>query len=196
MSIPASAQFLTLDSPDREVRKEVEEHQRRMTALASVDLFRGLPEDRRKELANDLVYAPFARGEAVTREGESDDGLFMLVSGQGSVRIGANGETREVAQLTPGQFFGEMSLMTGEARTASVVAATDLVCYRLEKAAFQRVLRDMPALADQIAEILVRRRTALSQVQTEREEVQRTRVETAKQDLLGRIRGFFGMPGD
>jgi len=196
MSIPASAQFLTLDSPDREARKQVEEHQRRMTALASVDLFRGLPEDRRRELADDLVYAPFACGEAVTREGESDDGLFMLVSGQGSVRIGANGEAREVARLTPGQFFGEMSLMTGEARTASVVAATDLVCYRLEKAAFQRVLRDMPALADQIAEILVRRRTALSQVQTEREEVQRTRVETAKQDLLGRIRGFFGMPGD
>jgi CRP-like cAMP-binding protein len=86
-----------------------------------------------------------------------------------------------------------MSLMTGEARTASVVAATDLVCYRLEKSAFQRVLRDMPALADQIAEILVSRRTALTQVQNEREEVQRKRAETAKQDLLGRIRGFFGM---
>ncbi len=196
MSIPASAQFLTLDTPDREARKEAEEQAQRIVALMSVDLFRGLPADRQKELANDLVFAPFAHGEAVTREGESDDGLFMLVAGEASVRIGTkDGEGREVARLLPGQFFGEMSLMTGEARTASVVAATDLVCYRLEKAAFQRVLRDMPALADQIAEILVSRRTALSQVQTEHGEV-RTRAETAKQDLLGRIRGFFGMESD
>lgn len=194
MSIPASAQFLTLDTPDRSARKEAEEQAQRIVALMSVDLFRGLPADRQKELAADLVYAPFARGEAVTREGESDDGLFMLVQGEGSVRIGTKeGAGREVARLSPGQFFGEMSLMTGEARTASVVAATDLVCYRLEKAAFQRVLRDMPALADQIAEILVSRRTALSQVQTDREEGTRKREETAKQDLLGRIRGFFGM---
>ena len=196
MSIPASAQFLTLDTPDREARKEAEEQAQRIVALMSVDLFRGLPADRQKELANDLVFAPFAHGEAVTREGESDDGLFMLVEGEASVRIGTkDGEGREVTRLLPGQFFGEMSLMTGEARTASVVAATDLVCYRLEKAAFQRVLRDMPALADQIAEILVSRRTALSQVQTEHGEV-RTRAETAKQDLLGRIRGFFGMESD
>lgn len=193
LSIPASAQFLTLDTPDREARKEAEERDRRLTAISSVDLFRGLPEERRRELASDVIYAPFARGEAVTREGESDDGLFMLVSGEGSVRIGKGDAEREVARLIPGQFFGEMSLMTGEARTASVVAASDLVCYRLEKAAFQRVLRDMPALADQIAEILVSRRTALTQVQNEREEVQRKRAETAKQDLLGRIRGFFGM---
>ncbi len=194
MSIPASAVFLTPDTPDREARKESEELDRRMEALASVDLFRGLAEDRRKELARDVISVPFARGEAVTREGERDDGLFMLVEGIGSVRIGKEGDEREVAQLRPGQFFGEMSLMTGEVRMASVVAATDLLCYRLEKTAFQRVLRDMPALADQIAEILVMRRTALTAVRDEREEVQRTRAETAKQDLLGRIRGFFGMP--
>jgi len=193
MSIPASATFLTIDTPDREIRKAAEELERRMNALAAVDLFRGLPEDRRRELAGDVIHAPFARGEAVTREGESDDGLFMLVSGQGSVRIGRGDEEREVARLVPGQFFGEMSLMTGEARTASVVAATDLVCYRLEKSAFQRVLRDLPALADQIAEILVMRRTALNTVRDDHEEVQSTRAETAKQDLLGRIRGFFGM---
>jgi CRP-like cAMP-binding protein len=132
----------------------------------------------------------------VTREGETDDGLFMLVEGEGSVRIaGPSGEQdREVARLVPGQFFGEMSLMTGESRTASVVAATDMICYRMDKPAFQRVLRDMPALADQIAEILVMRRTALTAVRDEREEVRRRRVETAKQDLLGRIRGFFGIP--
>jgi CRP-like cAMP-binding protein len=194
MSIPASSIFLTHETPERDARKEGEEQARRLRALSSVDLFRGLPEDKRLVLAGDLVYVPFARGESVTREGEKDDGLYMLIEGEGSVRIGSGRDEREVARLVPGQFFGEMSLMTGEARTASVVAATDLVCYRIDKPAFQRILRDMPALADQIAEILVMRRTALTAVRDEREEVQRRRAETAKQDLLGRIRGFFGMP--
>jgi small-conductance mechanosensitive channel/CRP-like cAMP-binding protein len=193
MSIPASTVFLTPNTPEREANKAVVELEARMTALSSVDLFRGLPEDKRRELANQLVFTPFARGEAVTREGEVDEGLYMIIEGEGAVRIGTGSDEREVARLVPGQFFGEMSLMTGEARTASVVAATDMVCYRIDKPAFQHVLREMPAMADQIAEILVMRRTALSQVRDERDDTKRSRVETAKQDLLGRIRGFFGI---
>ncbi|MEJ7602830.1 MAG: cyclic nucleotide-binding domain-containing protein, partial [Kofleriaceae bacterium] len=131
--------------------------------------------------------------EAITREGDRDDGLYMIVRGEAVVRIGKGAEEREVARLTAGQFFGEMSLMTGEARTASVVAATDLEAYRVAKHAFQQILRATPAIADQIAEVLVSRRTALSAVRDERDEVGRSRVETAKQDLLGKIRGFFGI---
>jgi CRP-like cAMP-binding protein len=196
LSIPASTVFLTPNTPERQATKASVELETRMRALASVDLFSGLPEDRRRELAGKLVFTPFARGEAVTREGDVDDGLYMLVEGEASVRIGAGRDEREVARLVPGQFFGEMSLMTGEARTATVIAGTDMVCYRIDKPAFQDVLREMPGIADQIAEILVMRRTALTAARDEREEVKRSRVETAKQDLLGRIRGFFGMHGD
>jgi small-conductance mechanosensitive channel/CRP-like cAMP-binding protein len=196
LSIPASTVFVTPNTPEREATKATVELDRRMAALSSVDLFRGLPEDKRRELAQKLVFTPFARGEAVTREGEADDGLYMIIEGEAAVRIGRGEDEHEVARLLPGQFFGEMSLMTGEARTASVVAATDLVCYRIDKPAFEHVLREMPAMADQIAEILVSRRTALSQVRDERDDLKRRRVETAKQDLLGRIKGFFGMERD
>lgn len=83
--------------------------------------------------------------------------------------------------------------MTGEARTASVIAATDLVCYRVSKAAFRQILEETPAIADLIAEVLAMRRSGLSQVREEREEARKKRHDTAKQDLLGRIRGFFGL---
>jgi CRP-like cAMP-binding protein len=86
-----------------------------------------------------------------------------------------------------------MSLMTGEARTATVIAATDMLCYKINKASFQQILEETPAVADQIAEVLVTRRTALTAARDERDEVRRRRHETAKQDLLGRIRGFFGL---
>jgi small-conductance mechanosensitive channel/CRP-like cAMP-binding protein len=193
MSIPASSVFVTQETAERTERKTADELSRRLAALASVDLFRGLPENTRRGLAADLRYTPFAAGEAITHEGALEDGLYMLVSGEAVVRIGAGGEARDVARLAPGQFFGEMSLMTGEARTASVVAASDVVCYRVDKPAFERILRETPAIADSIAEVLATRRMALEAARDEREEQRTSRMETAKQDLLGRIRGFFGL---
>jgi CRP-like cAMP-binding protein len=139
------------------------------------------------------VFTPFAAGESICREGDSDDGLYMIVEGDAIVRIGGGSEERDVARLVPGQFFGEMSLMTGEARTATVVAATDMLCYRIDKPAFQVVLRQSPTIVDHIAEVLAARRSALSAARDEQDETRRTRHETAKQDLLGKIRGFFGL---
>jgi small-conductance mechanosensitive channel/CRP-like cAMP-binding protein len=191
MSIPASTVFLTPDTPEREQRKITEEQDRRTRALGSVDLFRGLTTEVRREIADHLVFTPFAAGESVCREGDNDDGLYMIVEGDAIVRIGAGPQEREVARLVAGQFFGEMSLMTGEARTATVVAATDMLCYRVDKPAFQVVLRQSPTIIEHIAEVLAARRSALTAARDDHEESRRTRHETAKQDLLGRIRGFF-----
>jgi small-conductance mechanosensitive channel/CRP-like cAMP-binding protein len=196
LSIPANTVFLTHNTEERDARKAAAELARRIEALGSVDLFRGLPEDTRRSLAGELAHTPFGRGEAITREGENDDGLYMIVGGEAAVRIGSGRDEREVARLLPGQFFGEMSLMTGEARTATVVATTDMECYRIDKPALQHVLRELPTMAEKIAEILVMRRTALTLARDERDDQKRKRVETAKQDLLGRIRGFFGMNDD
>ena len=194
LAIPASAVFLTPDTPERGERKSSEELARRIHALASVDLFRGLGEDVRRGIAEHLVVAPFAAGEAVCREGDRDDGLYMIARGDAIVRIGKGVEEREVARLTAGQFFGEMSLMTGEARTATVVAATDMLCYRIDKAAFQSVLRDAPAIVDHVAEVLAARKSALTAARDGREDTRGARDETTKQDLLGRIRAFFRIP--
>jgi CRP-like cAMP-binding protein len=200
MSIPASTIFLTHETPERQLRKAEREQDQRMRALEKVDLFSGLPQKLQQALADELEFTPFAAGESVTREGDQDDGLYMIVEGEAIVRIGGGSNDssgilgpRDVARLGPGEFFGEMSLMTGEARTASVIAATDLVCYRMNKPAFRQILEQTPAIADQIAEVLAMRRTALSAARNERDEVRKRRHETAKQDLLGRIRGFFGI---
>jgi hypothetical protein len=66
-----------------------------------------------------------------------------------------------------------------------------MLCYRVNKAAFEEVLRETPAIADQIAEVLATRRAELSSARGDQPDDRRH--ETAKQDLLGRIRGFFGI---
>ena len=193
LSIPAQTVFLTNDTDQRRERKQQEEHARRLAAIELVDLLAPLGTDERDRLADQLTYAPFAAGEAVTHEGDQDDGLYMLVKGVAAVRIGRGIHMREVARLEPGQFFGEMSLMTGEARSATVVAVTDLESYRLDKAAFEALLHARPELVEKVAELLADRREALATVRDQASDARNRRLQTAKQDLLGRIKSFFSL---
>ncbi|MBK7533846.1 MAG: mechanosensitive ion channel [Myxococcales bacterium] len=195
LAIPASAVFLTAETAEREQRKSSEELASRLTALHNVDLFRALPENSAAALAHSMSSLPYGAGEVITREGAQEDELYILVSGSAAVRIGEGAALREVARLGAGKFFGEMSLMTGEARTATVVALDEVQCYRIDKESFQRVLHDSPQLAEQIAEILANRREALTAAKDEASEHLRHRLDRAKRDLLGRIRGFFGLAG-
>ncbi len=193
LSIPAQTLFVTADTDERRDRKQREEHARRLAALARVDLLESLGPEERAGLADQLRHTPFARGEAVTHEGDHDEGLYILVRGDAGVRIGRGDAARDVARLSAGQFFGEMSLMTGEPRSATIVALTDLDCYLLDKQAFRELLRARPALADRVAEILAARREALASARDQVDEARSRRLETAKQDLLGRIRSFFSL---
>jgi CRP-like cAMP-binding protein len=87
--------------------------------------------------------------------------------------------------------------MTGALRSATVIAVTPVECYRLDKAAFQRIIRERPAIAEPVAEILARRRTELAAVREGLDqEAQRRHFAAAKSDLLGRIRDFFGLLDD
>jgi CRP-like cAMP-binding protein len=83
--------------------------------------------------------------------------------------------------------------MTGEVRTATVIAATDLVCYRVSKAAFQAVIEETPGVAELIAEVLMTRKHALEAARDEQESDRKKRMDTARRDLASRIRGFFGL---
>jgi len=108
-----------------------------------------------------------------------------------AVQIGVLGASKEVATLGDGQFFGEMSLMTGESRTATVVAKTDVECYIVDKDAFQEIVQEKPELAGIISDILSRRQVDLGVKRT------MTPVPSAAQtnQLRSKIAAFFGIGG-
>ncbi len=85
-----------------------------------------------------------------------------------------------------------MALMTGEKRTATVVAVTDAVCYRLDKESFADVLRRRPEIAEAISKVLARRKLELD-VMTEdlNADALEARVANTQGDLLDKIRSFF-----
>lgn len=195
-SMPAQQVFFTEQDAARRDRKAEEALADRAAAIAAVDLFAPLTDDERHQLAGRIKTAPFVRGETITRQGTRGDWLYLLVTGRAEVKVatdnGGGRDSRHVADLRPGDFFGEMGLMTGGERTATVVATTDSTCYRIDKADLEPILATRPEIAEDVAQILARRRTELDAVREDlNEDAKRRRMSEAQGDLLQRIRRFF-----
>ena len=191
MEIPFPARniHVTEMTEDRAQRKLDEDYARRVDALSQVDVFRVLDAEKIDRLARRLRLAPFGPGEVILREGDPGDSLYVLRTGEVAVRVNVRGQARDVTTLKAGQFFGEMSLMTGASRSATIVAKSDVECYVVSKDAFQEILEQKPELAATISEILAQREAALG-VSTEATGPIRV---TEPQQLLSRIASFFGI---
>jgi CRP-like cAMP-binding protein len=142
-------------------RPEVDDVTSRRAAVDRIDLFAPLDEECRERLTNTLREHHFAAGEDIIRQDAPGDSLFVIVHGSVEVRVGIDGVHRRVASLGPGQFFGEMSLMTGERRQATCTAVTDTLCYVIDQTAFRCVLDTRPAVAEDISTILANRQVEL-----------------------------------
>src|SRR5262249_2136841 len=157
-------------------------------------LFDGLEAATRDQLCDRLRYAPFTRGEAMTRQGAEGHWLYMIIEGEASVRIANDGVEKEVARLAPGNFFGEMSLMTGARRTPTVPPPPDAEGSRLDRAGFQDILHDRPQIAEGVAAMLATRRAGLVAAQEGLDsEARERRVAEEKRAILQTIRAFFGL---
>jgi small-conductance mechanosensitive channel/CRP-like cAMP-binding protein len=170
---------------------------RRLELLRGVDLFAGLADEEKEEIAERLQYAPFARGDIITKQGDAAHWLYIVAFGEAeAVFESPTGGARVVGTLHAGQFFGEMALFAGDARNATVVAKTDVECYRLDRASVQGLLLSRPHIAEQVSKIVGARRLTLQQT---RDEMAAAGVAAAaagsQPDMLGRIRKFFGLRG-
>jgi small-conductance mechanosensitive channel/CRP-like cAMP-binding protein len=194
LSIPAQALFVTEEELSREERKRTQETDKRARALKRVELFESLTDEERQQLASRIRIAPFARGEVMTKQGAEAHWLYIITLGDAEVRFSLDGKTEHVATLHPGDFFGERGMMTGERRSADVIALTDVECYRVDKDSFQEILRKRPEIAEDISQVLARRRAELEAAREDlTEEAKRARMRDHQGDLLQRIRNFFAL---
>ncbi len=131
----------------------------RIRHLQRVPLFSGFSEDELRRVGDlsRIVEAP--AGTVVTQMGEPGDSFFVIIDGTVAVRtpLGAG------SQLKPGDFFGEMSLLDGEPRSASIVATTDLRMLVVDRSHFWRLLDETPDLIRRMLTILSRRVRRLEQ---------------------------------
>jgi small-conductance mechanosensitive channel len=137
--------------------------------LKKVDILGALKDEELRMLADDLTTQLFARNETICRQGEEGSTFYIIRSGKVSVRVKAmTSADTEVAQLGPGAFFGEMSLLTGEPRSSTCQAAEDSELLCLDRESFAVLLKENPQIAQSMSEIIAARQAAKEKTLLER----------------------------
>jgi CRP-like cAMP-binding protein len=165
----------------------------RIAALKQVDLFSALTSDEVQLLARGLAEKRFAAGEAILRQGQPGDSMFIIAEGCVHVSLGQNDINTTLASLAAGDFIGEMSLVTGEPRTATCLAATDVVAYELGHASLQSLLSARPSIADQMSLLLTARQEGLARKGGEISALAASRATEHRRDLREKFRRFFNL---
>ena len=174
-------------------RRAAEESSRRLNALRGVDLFAALNEEELATLSGRLARAPFAPGEILTRQGATGHWLYILAKGEAEVQLRGEGGAENIARLKAGDFMGEMALLTGEPRAATVIAVDNVECYRLDRDSFRDVVARRPEIAESISKLLVERREGLESARGTLDTRRQERLRDAQGDMLTRIRRFFAL---
>jgi anti-anti-sigma regulatory factor len=132
-------------------------------ALEQIDFFAGVSTEELEQIRQILKFCEFKSGEKICQEGDPGDKMWLLAKGSVSVRLHVTDKrgSRRITSLGRGTIFGEMALIEGAPRSASIVADEDVVCYQLSGDDFNILLRDEPDIAAKImrntARELVRR---------------------------------------
>ena len=208
-SLPGAQRHVFVHETGDEARSRQEERaaQQRERTLRYVDFFRELPDDAVHALAITAQRRRYSAGEVVIEEGSAGEELFVVEQGEVEVLVGAAVPTRadsagpetsrkepvRVATLGPSRFFGEMSLMTGEKRRATVRTTRETVLLMVGRKNLQPVLETHPALAEKISDLLAEREVALGQMQVVAGQDHKSVVEQRSDALLQRIRHFFSL---
>jgi CRP-like cAMP-binding protein len=121
--------------------------------LEEVPIFEDCTRRQLRDVAAISKVVELPAGTVLTRTGEPGEEFFIIVDGSASVEI----SPRKRGRLGPGDFFGEMSLLDGEPRSATVRAATDVRLLVIQRRNFQSLLREVPELAHRVLETLSRR---------------------------------------
>jgi CRP-like cAMP-binding protein len=144
----------------------------------------------------------YADGELITRQGARAHWLYVMTAGTAEIRVhvdpdgpgGLPEQNLRIAQITAPDFFGEMSLMTGEPRSADVIAIGDVDCFRLGTDTFKAVLLQRPAIAEELSTKLATRRVELIAARDGLNGRSRSEHEASERDrILGGIKAFFAL---
>jgi CRP-like cAMP-binding protein len=116
-------------------------------------MFVDLDESELQLLADSMWERTFLAGEVVTTEGEQPDGFFVVESGEADVTV----QGQPSATVMAGDHFGEIALLMGSGRTATITATSDLHCYGLSPADFRVVVEGNPTIAWKVMQSMAER---------------------------------------
>jgi potassium efflux system protein len=134
-------------------KHELADH-RVLMVLNKVALFSNLNQEEIEAISKLIKTLYFKTGDTIIRQGDEGDLMYILVEGalQVYIKSETNAEPIPVAKLTPGKYFGEMSLLVGEPRSATIVALTDTMVYEINKETMSELFEQHPDMIQKISE--------------------------------------------
>lgn len=163
------------------------------SSIRGIDFLDPLKEDQLKTVAAHAKIELFGAGETIVRQGEHGDTCYFIQNGSVDIVLrDEGGDERFIASLKSGDFFGEMSLLAGEPRKATVIAKEDCSCIVISSKAFHTIFNETPELAESLSELLAKRYSELEEAHKALSESEKVEArKAAKSSILGKIRSFF-----
>jgi CRP-like cAMP-binding protein len=126
--------------------------------LEQHDFVRGLSDEERNVLTSLLTRREFAQGATLAVEGEPGDRMWLIMKGCVNIclRVDDPHGTRRIASLATGTTVGEMSLVENASRSASIIAAEDIVCWELDRGSYDMLMREHPQIGTSLLTNLIR----------------------------------------
>ena len=134
----------------------VSEHDR--ARLRKKSFFQCLEDAQMEKLFSLAPVCRYGKEEAMVRQGANGDSMFVILRGSAGVFVDQHGGQTRVATLGEGEYFGEMSLLTGEPRTATVTALVDCEVLKVDKDLLADIVQHGPELLPRIGELLAQRK--------------------------------------
>jgi small-conductance mechanosensitive channel len=193
-------QKITIPFPVRtlEIQRKVavrpqEEYNQTKAILEGEQLFTCLTSAQLDHLIHTSRKVHFGRGEKIIEQGAEGESMFVLLHGAAAVCVSQNGEMIRVGSLHMGEYFGEMSLLTGEKRTATVRAEEDCEVIEISKPTIAAVLRDAPECVTELSEVLAARKMETEGVLKDMAQTaaQVTKAQEYRATFLQRLRSVF-----
>jgi small-conductance mechanosensitive channel/CRP-like cAMP-binding protein len=195
IEIPAPLRTVRLQEVSDETLEQDRQAQVRdaFDALRHVDFLSPLSDEALHELSAGSRFRLYARGETIIETGESGTLFFVILRGEVEVLAPRGSIEVQVARLGPHDFFGEMSLMTGEVRRATVRTMTEAKVLVIDKYALQPILDASPELLETISRVLAEREAHLGERLADKPEERPASLDQRSGELLQRIRNFFAI---
>jgi small-conductance mechanosensitive channel len=175
-------------------KEDREESDQVSVLLHAQPLFAEMKSEQIQALAKSARHLRFGKGEKIISQDDPGESMYVISSGAAQVLVERDGRASELAELVSGECFGEISLLTGKPRTATVVAKTDCDIVEIDKTAMRDLLQQDPRLADQLSETLSNRRSMLeTELANWKDDHEIAPVNQTKESFLFRMRQLFGL---
>ena len=188
IEIPFPVRHVLLEQQESAVSRHEADYDQ---VIESVEIFAPLSAEEKEAVARSAIRSVYGPGELILRRGDPGDSMFVIYRGNVQVWLPSrDGNPQQVAELKPGNFFGEMALLTGEPRNADVITVSEVETLEIRKGVLQQLLDNNAALAEALSRTISERQVRLDEyARAMPEEERRVKAKT----ILRRIQRFFGL---